>query len=365
MESTPCNDYQTESAIQQRWNRVHGQSRLEARMPGELNQWQQNTVALLKRLTGYNTMVACAPEPRLHEVVQCDGYVRRRIDIRTEPGIRMPFYVLEPDNIDPPYIPVVAAHGHSSGGKAAVAGVDTCPQVRDTIRHYHYDYGVNLAKAGFMVFCPDARGFGERRERLVRQNDNPLASSCLHLSNMAIPLGQTVTGMWVWDIHRLLDYVASLPACSAMPVGCVGLSGGGLQTLWAAALDERIRAAIVSGYFYGYRQSLLEMHHNCSCNYVPHLYEHLDMGDIGALVAPRALRIETGTRDPLNGAGGLANVTSQLDVTRRAYALYDATDRLAHHVFEGEHRWDGAGAVDWLRDRLAPPDASTAERTLI
>ena len=99
---------------------------------------------------------------------------------------------------------------------------------------------------------------------------------------MGLPLGQTVTGMWAWDLHRLIDYVQTRDDCQADRIGCAGLSGGGLQTLWATALNRRIRCAVVSGYMFGYKQSLLDMHTNCSCNFVPHLYEHLDMGDIAA-----------------------------------------------------------------------------------
>jgi hypothetical protein len=62
------------------------------------------------------------------------------------------------------------------------------------------------------------------------------------------------------------------------------------------ALYYRIKAAVISGYFYGYKQSLLEMPDNCSCNYVPHLWEKVDMGDMGALIAPRTLLIETGMK---------------------------------------------------------------------
>ena len=38
-----------------------------------------------------------------------------------------------------------------------------------------------------------------------------------------------------------------------------------MQTLWLSALDERVRWAIVSGYLYGVRDSLLELNNNCSC----------------------------------------------------------------------------------------------------
>jgi hypothetical protein len=170
---------------------------------------------------------------------------------------------------------------------------------------------------------------------------------------MAYPLGQTVTGMWTWDLHRLIDYIQSRPDCRANQIGCAGLSGGGLQTLWATALDERIRCAVISGYLYGYKESLLDAHTNCSCNYVPHLYEYVDMGDIAALIAPRPLLVETGSKDPLNGASGLDNVYSQMDIIRAAYRLLGAESRLAHDVFEGDHRWHGVQAIPWMKQFLA------------
>ena len=42
-----------------------------------------------------------------------------------------------------------------------------------------------------------------------------------------------------WDLMRLIDYVAARGAWSLRELGCVGFSGGGMQTLYLAALDER------------------------------------------------------------------------------------------------------------------------------
>jgi dienelactone hydrolase len=245
---------------------------------------------------------------------------------------------------------VVAPHGHSSGGKLAVAGCRETPEIAETIEKHNYDYGVQFAQEGFITFCPDARGFGERQEEAAKES--MLNSSCQWINNMAFPLGQTVTGMWTWDIHRLIDYVKTRKDCMSSRIGCAGLSGGGLQTLWAAALDTRIRCAVISGYMYGYKESLLDMHTNCSCNYVPHLYEHVDMGDIAALIAPRPLLVETGTADQLNGASGLDNVYSQMDIMRSAFGLLGAERMLAHDVFEGEHRWNGIKAIPWMKRHL-------------
>jgi hypothetical protein len=147
---------------------------------------------------------------------------------------------------------------------------------------------------------------------------------------------------------RLIDYAATRDDCDTTRIGCAGLSGGGLQTLWLTALDERVRCAVVSGYFYGYKDSLLRMSSNCSCNYVPGLWQLADMGDIAGLIAPRPLLVESGLRDPLNGERGVANVLEQLEITRRAYRLLGAEERLAHSTFDGEHRWDGREVVGWL-----------------
>ena len=73
-----------------------------------------------------------------------------------------------------------------------------------------------------------------------------------------------------------------------------------LSVLFCAACRAvGIAARFVSGYLYGFKESLLDKHENCSCNYVPHLYEYVDMCDIAALIAPRPLLVETGTPEPV------------------------------------------------------------------
>jgi len=318
----------------------------------EHQRWQHELRARLRQITGVNTMISCPLEPEITERVSLEGYARERVLLQTEPGIIMPVYVLLPADLPPgerrPI--VIAPHGHSSGGKFSPAGRRDIPALVNTIEEHNYDYGVQLVRAGFVVFCPDARGFGERRE-LYRQGDDPealLASSCDLLNHMAIGLGQTVTGMWTWDLIRLADYAEIRPECDASRLGCAGLSGGGLQTLWFSALDERVQCAVVSGYYYGYKDSLLKLCGNCSCNYVPRLWEVADMGDIGALIAPRPLLIETGTEDDLNGERGVVNASEQVEITRAAYELLGAPDRLVHDIFEGEHRWHGKRAIPWM-----------------
>ncbi|MCX5659271.1 MAG: hypothetical protein NTW19_06050 [Planctomycetota bacterium] len=354
--SNPGTRYMVEPYLHQRWRRVGRSLAFKATDAAGAKCWRKAAVPRLKEITGYATMLRCPLRPIITETVECDGYTRQRIEIQTEPGVIMPLYALIPAGAGPhdPRPAVLCPHGHDSGGKYCPAGITDIPGVAERVKSYDYDYGVQYAKAGLIAFCPDARGFGERREKQTKAEspDNVFRSSCQYINQMAYPLGQTVTGMWAWDLSRLVDYVLTRKDCNGR-VGCAGLSGGGLQTLWATALDDRIEAAVVSGYFYGYEQSLLTMHWNCSCNYVPHLYETMDIGDVAAVIAPRPLLIETGDKDPLNGTDGMSNVTSQLRQTKKAYKAHGVAKNLVHDVFAGGHKWHGKQAVPWMVEQLA------------
>lgn len=343
-------------SVKRRWKDVGRKLKFNANSIGQWRAWRQTTQRKLRELIGYHTFERVPLRPRVTEKVDCGDHIRQRVEIVTERDVVMPLFMLIPKKsqagtLAPPKFPVVVCpHGHVSGGKVAVAGVRDNPDVAKTIALHNYDYGVQLCRAGFITFCPDARGMGERQEAAARSH--VFNASCQWLNQMALPLGRTVTGMWTWDLHRLIDYVETRTDCNATQIGCAGLSGGGLQTLWAAALDERIRCAVISGYLYGCKESLLDLHTHCSCNYVPHLWEHVDMGDIAALIAPRPLLVETGARDPLNGASGLKNVESQMRIIRKAYRLLDASQNLKHDIFDGEHRWNGVEAIPWMKKFL-------------
>ncbi len=348
--------------------RLRGREKSHAFAAGsaaELEGWQARTRRFLCGLLGLDALTPCPPFPVLLGTEELPGrpYRRHKLTIHTEADVVMPLYLLEPKQSAPgPRPAVIATHGHQSGGKDAVAGRDDIPEVARAIERGNYTYGTALAAMGFMVFCPDARGFGERRETGAQGEtpDRRLASSCRALSHMALGVGLTLAGLWVWDLLRLIDYIETRPECDSGRIACVGFSGGGMQALLAAALDSRVRFAATSGYFYGYHDSLLVLNENCDCNYVPGLWNAVDMGDLGALVAPRALAVESGDSDRLSGKRGLANVTEQLETTRRAYRLLGAEHNLTHHVFAGPHRWQGDAVYARLRALLTGRHRQTA-----
>lgn len=320
---------------------------LSATTPAAARSWARRARTKLIEILGISHMEPAKPKARMTHRVDCVDYIREHWLIQTQPDVTMPFYMLAGKNATGRLPAVICPHGHGGGGKAAVAGVHANAEVTAAIARYNYTYGVQFALAGFRVFCPDARGFGERQEKEVL--NNPMGSSCHMLQLMGAGLGIPVAGMWVFDLMRLADYALSRRDVLPDRLGCAGLSGGGLQTLFFSAADPRVSCAVVSGYFYGVRDSLLEMPGNCDCNVVPHLWENFDMGDLGAMIAPRPFMIETGDQDPLNGASGMKNVCSQVKIASKAYKLLKAGDRLAHSVFSGQHRWDGRESIPWMQ----------------
>ena len=66
------------------------------------------------------------------------------------------------------------------------------------------------------------------------------------------------------------DFLQSRPEVDGERIGMVGISGGGLVTQFTAALDDRIKAACVSGFCSRFEACILSIHH-CIDNYVPGL----------------------------------------------------------------------------------------------
>lgn len=355
--------YEDEPAFRDRLKSEGRSAAFKGATPGDFEAWQIATRARLFDLLGLSLMDRVPIEVRELDRAQiAGGIVRTHVMLQVERGVWMPFYLLEPQ------VPKLDAHGrkrcyicphgHQGAGAASVAGVTGVPAVDDAVRKFNYDYGLRLARMGYVTVCPDARGWGYRRDWKGQGDDENsfLRGTCLNQARMAEPLGLTVAGLNAWDNMRLIDYLEARGDIAMDDLGCFGFSGGGYMTLYLAALDPRVRKAFVSGYLYGVDDSLLHLNGNCSCNYVPGLWRLLDMGDIASLIAPRPLLVQSCEGDHLNGARGLANVDEQLDIVRGAYKLVGHADGLSHEVCPGGHHLGVAHLaedIEWLDEHAA------------
>ncbi len=321
----------------------HAQTREQA------ESWQTTLRETLMRLLGRLPEKPATPDVQLIETVETPEFTRQLIVVQTAPGEYMPCYVLLPHAPRPASKTIIALHGHGTWGAKGIVGIADSPVEAEFIRQLNYDYARQFAARGHLVFAPVLRGFAERMEPRptveAGSPDGPMwLSSCREVALNAILCGTTLLGLRVWDVMRLVDYVATRPDVNMETLACAGLSGGGTVTLFATALDLRIRRAIVSGYLNTFRTSIMSIDH-CSCNYIPGLVQVAEMPDLAGLIAPRPLLVESGLHDPIYPVEGTRQA---LDELRTVYRCFGAEDRLESDIFEGEHRWSGQKAYDWM-----------------
>ncbi len=139
-----------------------------------------------------------------------------------------------------------------------------------------------LAKSGCRVLVVRLVDRGENQYRLSRRE---------WVQRSAFVLGRTITGYEVLKIQSGIDCLLSDTDGKKLPLGVVGHGEGGRLALFAAALDERIDAALVSGAF-GPREELWK--EPADRNVFGLLREFGD-AEIASLIAPRPLFIEHGT----------------------------------------------------------------------
>jgi len=283
------------------------------------------------------------PVPLDLEVLErtpCDGYRRDRVVYDTEDTMSVPAYLLVPDGQHRrPGPAMLAVHGHGPG-KSVVCGLETTEAPNG-------DYAVQMVRRGYVVLAPDLRCFGERADW-----NPPDHYACDTNLVHAVMAGWSPLTQNLWDLSRSLDVLAADPLVDPGRIGVAGLSYGGTMALLLAAWDERVAVAVVSGYFSSWAESHKMPWNMCGSQVLPGMLGRLEHVDLGALIAPRPLLIETGTEDLLFPVAAAVESCARL---RRVYDDRDAGDRLVHDVFEGGHQWHGQAALPFLDRWLGPP----------
>jgi dienelactone hydrolase len=297
-----------------------------------LEQWRARRAATLAGLLGRLPERVPLKTETL-ETVQCEGYQRHRIVFDTEDVMSVPAYLLVPDDRRAPGPAVLAVHGHGPG-KSIIVGLESTEAPNG-------DYAHQLAQRGYVVLAPDLRCFGERADW-----NPPDHYGCDTNLVHAVMAGWNPLTQNLWDMARALDVLESHDLVDAGRLGVVGLSYGATITLFLAAMDQRVSAAVVSGYFSSWREAHKMPWNMCGSQVVPGMLGSIEHVDLGALVAPRPLLIESGRDDDLFPATVAADGVAKL---RLVYdALGDGDGRLVHDVFAGGHQWHGSEAYPFL-----------------
>ena len=336
------------------WNRYDPKSAkyaFSATSPKKARRWQKKTRRALNELVGFQNTPKVHPQPRLLEKVDKGDYTRQKILIRTTADTTMPVYILLPKELPRPLPVVVALHGHGYGAKSIV-GIRKDGTERDEPEGYQKDFAIALCRRGFAVAAPEISCFGERKtdfSYLDKELGQGAPKTCTHTATLASHLGGSAIGLRVLDTKRLIDYLQTRKDIDTSRLGMMGISGGGMLTFFTTALDKRVNACVISGYFCTFCDSVLAMSH-CQCNYIPGLSQFGEMSDIVGLIAPRPMLVEAGSLDPIFP---IKSVKQSVLRAKKVYKVFRAESQVQTDYFEGKHQISGKRAYDFLMEKLS------------
>lgn len=258
------------------------------------------------------------------EVLTADAEaIVSRVQLEVMPGLK--FYgILMRHNTDEKLPLVIAQHG-------GAGTPELCSSFFDSTNYN--DMSVRIFRKGVNVFAP----------QLLLWHEGPFGadSQRMEMENDLRRLGSSIAAIEIDCLSRAMDYLEKKPWFSGR-FGMIGLSYGSFYTLYTAACETRIRAALACSMFSD-RQVCFGTDFSWKDSFA-----RFGDAEVGALVYPRALRIEWGAADP-----GKWGVGAQAEYERLERYYAAQRGQLSYRVFEGGHEFcpedDG---IDWVIQRL-------------
>lgn len=304
--------------------------------------------AELRRMLGEFAPADAGFAPELLESVDCGDYVRERVKLSGTRGLAFGAYVLLPKSRQGAAGKrpgVLAVHGHGYGSREIVGlRPDGTPDVEPPGIHRHF--AVELVRRGLVVIAPDVLGFGERT---LAEDAGTGRHSCYKMATQLLLQGKTLTGLRATELRAAFDYLAARHEVDASRLGAMGFSGGALLSFVRAALDERVKATVLTGFPGTFRGTIMAVRH-CIDNYLPGMLRHAELPEWIGLLAPRALFVESADADPIFP---VASAREAIKYLQAEYERENASARFAHDIFPGAHEISGRQAYDWLAARLS------------
>lgn len=234
-----------------------------------------------------------ALDARVVGVTDRGPFTIERLTFEPRPGFVVPALVYAPARQARPLPAVVYAVGHwMRHGKNEALVQAFCG---------------GLAQLGFVVLVMDPIGEGERGASFEDHG---------HLA--LLPLGLAQEGLMAWEHVRAIDYLLTRSDVDGARIGITGASGGGLTTMFTAAIDERVQAAVSVCFVTSYARFLRVMRGldwngvGDLCNQVPGVIADLEMAGVGGLIWPRPLLVVNGLQDPQFPVEGAREVVERL-----------------------------------------------------
>lgn len=316
------------------------------------------------------------PKAEVVERVELDDHIREKVLFSTSPHFRVPAYVLIPKGLKKPAPAIVDLHSHGGMFLFGKEKVVDLGKNHPTMTDYHrrnYDgrpTATGFVKRGYVVITIDALFFGERRvlldedlkygydrSKYSTEDVSHLNQKCRGkertLVNALAFAGMTWPGIVFWDDLRTVDYLVSRPEVDPKRLGCLGISMGGYRTMFLAALDERIKAACITG-FMSTVQPMIKAHVDTHSNihFIHGLHRYLDWPDVASLHAPMPLLVQQCSQDRLFPLQGMKDSLTKI---AKVYEKAKCKEQFSGRFYDAPHQFTTTmqdEAFEWFDKQL-------------
>ncbi len=310
-----------------------------------LEDWQQQRArrhAELREMLGLDPLPAKTPlESVVTGQLDREGITVERLHFQSMPGLYVTGTLFRPQEVRQPLPAVLYVCGH---GRVKADGIS----YGNKASYQHH--GAWFAKHGYVCLMIDTIQLGE----IEGHHHGTHRYGWWWWNNR----GYTPAGVEAWNSIRAIDYLQSRSEVDGQRIGITGRSGGGAYSWWAAALDERIKAAVPVAGITSMQNHVVDgcIEGHCDCMFMVNTYRW-DFPLLAAMVAPRPLLISNSDKDRIFPLDGVVDVYQKV---QKIYRLYDAEDQLGLNITEGPHKDTQelrVPAFRWLNRFLKADDA--------
>ncbi len=238
------------------------------------------------------------------------------------------------------------------------------------VYYSNFAWANEIAKRGYVVLVPDAFTFASRRVmfqdvpihmRDGRNDENPENPDNIKAYNewagehehvMAKSLfcaGTTWPAVFFAEDRKALDILCEREDVDTNRVGCGGLSGGGIRTVFMAGLEPRIKCTVDVGFMSTWKDFLLNKSFTHTwMTYVPLLPNELDFPEILGLRVPLPTLVLNDSEDTLYT---LPEMNRAEKILTEVFKKAGAENHFKCSYYPGPHKFDAkmqAEAFNWF-----------------
>ncbi|MEZ4970367.1 MAG: acetylxylan esterase [Flavobacteriaceae bacterium] len=224
--------------------------------------------------------------PVVTQRIKKEGYSVEKIYFESMPGVKVTATFFIPEGKRRKLPSIIYCSGHSDLGFRS-----------DTYQHVI----LNLVKKGFAVFAFDPYGQGERIQYFDKNEGKSRFGPTQEHSYPGAQLfinGASAAKYMIWDGIRAVDYLLTRKEVDPNRIGITGRSGGGTQSSYIAAFDDRIKASAPECYITTLEYQLKSGGpQDVEQNFPQGIQLGLDHADLLAVRVPKPTLMITTTRD--------------------------------------------------------------------